>query len=354
MGLPADVQNTLEVFKYACTHKNTNVSWDKNAIQSIEKKLLSDPKLERLHALIYQNASARKQLDWFERSTQALLKRTTYAIVADIAAKRAFIHKLTAALERNNISIILLKGMAFNDALYSAAAPRGTSDIDILIKPADKAKFELVLKELAKPVEVDNGHPFDGLYEQTWIAIDGVNQFIDVHTNLTNPILFDISSEMLWNCSMPHPAYLSSNLRILNTEHTICHLVTHMINDTNFFHYNLIDMQQLILKQQIDVSLLEKTALKWGVFNATKYLLKVVHDYLASPLIIRDTQQHFLPSIRLEIASFVINKLFTIGCNEKSFVHRLKQLFCYAFVVDQGKTVYKVISHYIICKIRVL
>jgi hypothetical protein len=346
MVLTADVQDILEVFKYACTHKNTNVSWDKNAIQSIEKKLLSDPKLERLHALIYQNAIKRKQLEWFERSTQALLKRTTYAIVADIAAKRAFIHKLTAALERNNISIILLKGMAFNDVLYPAAAPRGTSDIDILIKPTDKENFELVLRELAKPVEVDNGHPFDGLYEQSWIAIDGANQFIDVHTYLTNPLLFNIDYDMLWQTSYKHPAYQSEKVRLMQDEKTYAYLITHMLNDTNFYHYNLIDIHELLAKNTVKALIVEQVISKWGVSKASKYVRLSAETHLLTnfdPKLSASDKHGFFDSVNW----FFIQQLMCIAASDKSILQRIKQLVTYFLFVDNTKNVLKLVKKYL-------
>jgi hypothetical protein len=256
-------------------------------------------------------------------------------------------------LELNDIPVILLKGMAFNHYLYDNNAPRGVSDIDILIKPEHKQRFKVVFSELAYVIDVEKKYAFDDLYEQTWRSKNN-QHLIDVHTHLTNPILFDINSEVIWERSKPHPAYSTNNVRVLGAEDTICHLVTHMINDTNFFHYNLIDINKLILKQPIDVSLLEETALKWGVLNATKFVLKSTHDYLASSLIIQDTQPHFLLSIRLKIASLVIKKLFTLDINEKSFIHRLKQLCCYAFVVDKVSLIFKISLYYMLGLTKVL
>jgi hypothetical protein len=265
----------------------------------------------------------------------------------DVAAKHYFIKQLVPLLELNNIPVILLKGMAFNHYLYDDNAPRGVSDIDILIKPEDKERFKVVFAELARAIEIENKHAFDDLYEQTWRSNNN-QHLIDVHTHLTNPILFDISTEMLWKCSMPHTAYSSDNVRLLSVEDTICHLVTHMINDTNFFHYNLIDLQKLISKEKVDVSLLEKTALKWGVFNATKFALQVAHIYLASPLTIQNSQLHFLNSIRLKMTSLVIKQVFTLDSIEKSFTHRIKQLCCYAFVVDKSTLIFKISIFYLL------
>jgi hypothetical protein len=339
--------STLEVFSYACVEQSATEYCDEKAIQRIESLLIKDESLGRLSALILQKALANNQLDWFSETAQRVLKTTATKLVVDVAAKHYFIKQLVPLLELNNIPVILLKGMAFNHYLYDDNAPRGVSDIDILIKPEDKERFKVVFAELARAIEIENKHAFDDLYEQTWRSKNN-QHLIDVHTHLTNPILFDISTEMLWKCSMPHTAYSSDNVRLLSVEDTICHLVTHMINDTNFFHYNLIDMQKLILKQPIDVSALEKTALIWGVLNATRFVLQVAHDYLDSPLITQNTQARFLLSVRPKIASLVINKLFTLDSNEKGFRHRLQQLCCYAFVVDKWTLIFKISIFYLL------
>lgn len=339
--------STLEVFKYASAQPFDVDYWDKKAIQRVESQLIKDPSLGRLSALILQNASANNQLDWFSDTAQRLLKTTATGLIVDVAAKHHFIKQLVPLLESKDIPVILLKGMAFNHYLYDHNAPRGVSDIDILIKPEHKERFKMVFSELASVIDIEKKYAFDDLYEQTWRSNNN-QHLIDVHTHLTNPILFDINSEVIWERSKQHPAYSINNVRVLGAEDTICHLVTHMINDTDLFHYNLIDLQKLISKEKVDVSLLEKTALKWGVFNATKFALQATHDYLASPLLISNTQQHFLLSIRLKIASFIITKLFTLDSNEKSLTHRLKQLCCYAFVVDKGSLIFKMSLSYIL------
>jgi hypothetical protein len=338
--------STLEVFKYASAQQCDVDYWDKKAIQRVGEQLIKDQSLGRLSALILQNASANNQLDWFSDTAQTLLKTTTTKLVVDVASKHHFIKQLVSLLESNDIPVILLKGMAFNHYLYDTNAPRGVSDIDILINPGHIERFKMVFSELASVIDIEKKYAFDDLYEQTWRSNNN-QHLIDVHTHLTNPILFDIDSEVIWKRSKQHPAYSTRNVRVLSAEDTICHLVTHMINDTDLFHYNLIDIQKLIFKEQVTLGLLEKTALKWGVFNATKFALQATHDYLASPLLINNTQPHFLVSIRPEIASFVIKNLFTLDSNEKSLTHRLKQLCCYAFVVDKGTLIFKMSLSYI-------
>jgi hypothetical protein len=198
---------TLEVFKYATTKSVSPLTWDRGAITRIETEILTAPSLGRLHGLILYNAVKRHHLDWFKATTQLQLKLNTIKLIVDIAAKKHFIKQLMAILEVHNISVILLKGMAFNGYIYDSEAPRGVSDIDILIKPHDKRMFDKIFNAIATLVAVENKHAFDGLYEQTWRSNDTAKHLIDVHTYLTNPILFNINYDQLWKHSIIHPEY---------------------------------------------------------------------------------------------------------------------------------------------------
>lgn len=332
--------STLEVFRYASVEKTDVGLWDKAAIQRIETQIKKDVSLGRLSALILKKAVDNQQLSWFSQSTQMLLKATATKLVIDVAAKKLFINQLVPLLELHNIPIVLLKGMAFNHYLYDDNAPRGVSDIDILIRPEHKERFEAVFIELATCVESEKKHAFDDLYEQTWRSNNN-QHLIDVHTHLTNPHLFDICLDELWARSTIHPAYSTEHVRVLGAEDTMCHLVTHMINDTDFYHYNLIDVHVLLLEKTINCELLAATAKKWGVLNATQLILKAGHDYVHSPLLIINSEQSLWLLTRAKLASLIVNKLFTLPSHDKSVLHRFKQLCCYLFVVDKGALVFK-------------
>ena len=165
---------------------------------------------------------------------------------------------------------------------------------------------------------------------------------IDVHIHLTNPHLFDICQKDLWERSMPHPDYLTEHVRVLGREDTACHLVTHMINDTNFYHYNLIDLHELLLKKPLDAAELTSISSSWGVLNGTQIILEVVHTYLNSPRLFADKPKNILLKIRVKLALFTIDYLFTLASREKSLLHRLKQLCCYLFVVDKSSLILRI------------
>jgi hypothetical protein len=331
------LENTLrdlEVFCYASTQVASASNWDRTAIGRIETQILLNKSLDRLHALIYKHAIARNQLHWFTAETQRILKTNTTKLIVDNAAKTQFIKQLVPLFESSNISIILLKGMAFNGNIYSDDGPRGVSDIDILILPSDKEKFNNMFSNVATLIKQEKKYAFDELYEQTWRVEKGLH-LVDVHTSLTNPILFNIEMTSLWNNSISHPKYGSKHIRILNPEFTLLHLTTHVINDTNFLHYNLIDAHEIITRQEINRDLLLKFAKGWGLANALPYLLTCCECYLKSPAVLVEISQKRLKKLKSKLVWIVIKELFPLSSTEKSLLHRFKQITCYLIFVNK-------------------
>lgn len=339
---------TLEVFKYAAGDVSSPLIWDKEAIERIETQVMAEPSLSRLHALIFYNASHLNHLAWFSPNAIALLKLSATKLIVDIAAKKQFIRQLVPILASHHISVILLKGMAFNKYIYTDEAPRGVSDIDILVKESDRVKFEDIFKALASKVDVEAKYAFDGLYEQTWRSNDNASHLIDVHTHLTNPILFNIDNAQLWQHSIVHPEYGSALIRVLSVEHTILHLTTHVINDTNFYHYNLVDIHRLLSTCSIDYLLMQKWAKRWGLSFASQFLIACSQTYLNTDVEYNEVEKNRRGKLKHAVAKLIINRLFLLPSIEKSPLHRIKQLCCYAFVMDNGSIIFKMSRHYIL------
>tara|TARA_R110000868_G_scaffold14763_4_gene68433 strand:- start:298 stop:1362 length:1065 start_codon:yes stop_codon:yes gene_type:complete len=348
--MPNTISARLNLFRYAAGQsiERSNIP---NSFSELEHCLASDMSSVRLHALVQQNALDNSDIQRFNISTQSLLKVNTIKLVVDIGAKLRFIQQLISMLEQQNIAVILLKGMAFNGDIYSLSCPRGVSDIDILIQPQDKERFDQYFAEFATKVVVEKKYSFDDLYEEAWRSNDEAKHLIDVHTHLTNPKLFNIEQTLLWQMSKPHPHYGSNKIRVLSTEHTLLHIVTHVINDTNFYHYNLVDVTFLLLKYQVDYVKLEKVAKSWGVRNATGYLFSCVN---------RCTDSQQLPyypitggaKIRAYFAWLLIDHVFILESREKSFLHRFKQINCYIVIFDEVKPALKVTYYYFKEKIK--
>ncbi len=325
------IQARLNVFRYVSTNKEE--VWDQSAVSQIESTFLQDKGLSRLSALILNRAKQRNHFDWFSPQAQKLLVSSATHNIVDVAAKQKLIKDLGQLLSKAGIPVILLKGMAFNHNLYSEAAPRGVSDIDILVHPRDIAHFERVFLSLASKVEVEKKYAFDDLYEETWRS-KNQQHLIDVHIYLTNPYLFDIPYDGLWERSIPHPAYSNSKLRVLGTEDTICHLVTHMLNDLDFYHYNLLDIALLSKLSKIDHKSINTNACKWGIANLCQVMFELMNQTFRGEKELKGEKKRRL--VRYKISLFLIQNLLPIPCRDKSLLHRFKQMCCHLFIVDNG------------------
>ncbi|WP_340680669.1 nucleotidyltransferase family protein [Paraglaciecola sp.] len=292
----------------------------------MEKQLLSDPKLERLHALVYKNAIERQQLNWFSSACQIKLKLSTYRLIADISAKKNQLTELTQLLEGHDINVLLLKGMAFNGYFYSDNSPRGSSDIDLLVQPQDKAKFCQVLKLLATSVEKKSNDAFSGLFEETWRANITQPIYFDLHWYLSYPSLFNFDGSEMVKRSIQHPSYLSENLRMLSNEDHIVYLAMHMTKDCDFFGYGLIDCHEMICQQQPDIMKCFTIAEAWGIKTGLYYLLMQCKKYMHTPVdegLMHSNQPGY---VRNHLCVYAINNIFTTPSKLKTMTHRFKQL----------------------------
>ena len=326
MAISDQLRSTIEVFQYACIHPSDNITWDKVAIQRIEHQLQNDAKLTRLHALIFQNAIARKQLEWFSAAYQMKLKLSTYSLIADVGAKKHEINQLAQVLAGHDISVLLLKGLAFNSYLYSDNSPRGSSDIDILIQPQDKNSFCAVFKKLASLVDKNTNNAFDGLFEETWRANNTNPVYFDLHWYLSYPSLFRCDGLEIVKRSIQHPNYHSENIRLLSNEDHIVYLAMHLLKDCDYFHYGLIDCHELICQKSPDLAHCFLIAEAWGVKTGLYYLLYQCKTYLHTPIADSLLLANKPNSVTDYLGLFAINKIFTKPSILKSVFQRFKQL----------------------------
>ena len=308
----SEVLQTLEVYKYACVSQVVCTEWNSAAIANIEAQIICDPALQRLHALIFHNAIKRDELQHFSKATQTELKLSTYKLIADIGSKNNELKRLSQTLKNTEIEVLLLKGLAFNDYIYNASAPRGSSDIDILVNRADKAKFVECFAQLATVVELKSKHTFDGLFEETWRATNSPTVYFDLHWYLSYPSLFQFDEKAIMQRSKPHSVYTDGNLRLLSDEDHLVYLATHLLKDCDFYHYGLIDCHELICQKQPNLALSFSIADNWGVKTGLYYLLKQCSDVLQTPISNEIMQAHKPHYLRNFLCRFTIIRIFSI------------------------------------------
>jgi len=269
---------------------------DKNNLLQILKSLPeSTENIDPILPLLYENTLKTGFYELLPSETQALLKDNTFSLLAtDMAHKRWLVTTLEEFATKD-IPIILIKGSAFANNLYTEAAPRLGVDIDFLVKEKD---FEAVCSILARsmnPVVLSAERlvTHDTLFERMFDSDDKGKPIVEIHRGLTNPFIFNIEETGIWENSRTHPAYNSELVRILSPEDTLLHLAVHAFRDLDFCSHNLLDTHEIWCQWNPESEILLESAKYWGARKVLYYLLFNAKIIMGTPI-----PQSLLESLR--------------------------------------------------------
>ena len=306
MRTSKDVNELLQVMQICSFTQEQHVD------VNILIKLLQENSLRRFANIVNLNTRAVDDNTHIKRQLENLKN----SIHLQSSLHIRIIHDLKSIIDNTNLEIILLKSSAFNYSIYNSDEIRASADIDILIKRADKASFELLISEIAVKISRPKT-PFENLYEETW-KLKNSNTYIDIHYNIANPNLFNIDVKALFDKSEPHPHYNSKQIRVLTSSHAFIHMALHMYTDCNFLHHSLIDACNLYIRSKVDQKYCESIAKDWGCSKALGFLIYMLN--YAFSMNLKNSKNN------------LICKHISLRSNSSSeFVRRLKQVifqFC--------------------------
>ncbi|MCP4056790.1 MAG: nucleotidyltransferase family protein [Pseudoalteromonas sp.] len=305
------------------------------------KLIFSDKRLIRFAALIDTN-----DFSWTTISSSDALEFNKMRIGLKVSHKKQsqFIYILKGFLEKLKIPIILLKSTAFNGYIYSDENPRGNSDIDILVTVNDEEKLNKVLKEFAILHKNEELHPFQELYERTWITNNHGGLYIDVHTSITNPKFYEVDHSKIFEQSIKHPSYNSKYIRVMSPEHNLIHCGLHILHDGYMPHHSLFDAGILYSSLTPSIEKTLCTAKIWGAERSTTNLLLEL-DKLLGSCISKDPR---LVSFRLTVGRILFNKKLP----EKSFRRRVQQIFLQLIFIDRTSRVLSTQWEFLMLKLK--
>jgi len=247
----------------------------------LESKCLPD-EIRNLLPIIYQNIYTTGIAESAPEALLTQLQQQTLRTISSVQVNKAWLKRFAKKLSHIGESAILLKGAAFNGWLYSDNAPRGAVDVDILVKPT---AFDSVCNLMLNTHEA---HVADEkrmvthaqLFERAFLPKHTLSPVVEVHKNLTNPYIFNIPVEKLWETTIAHPGMGEPQLRVLSPEHNILNLVVHAVRDGTFDSHSLIDAYELITQQEINWDYLEREAELWGCSKALVVFFTRLHQRL--------------------------------------------------------------------------
>jgi hypothetical protein len=290
--------------------------------QKIHKRIIPLLNNKAYKLAIFNDLSAESQ--------KILTRFTQQGVITELARKQQ-LNNIIVILSAQNIPIILLKGAAFTDVLYSPQAPRTSNDLDILIQKKDWEKAVLLIKTLMHYAEKSQPDVFGDLYELSFIPKGNVGAALDLHASLIHPLLFNISEEQLWKNSVKHPSINNERVRMLSPEHALIHQAIHAYKDMDFSKYNVIDSHEIISNQQPDIEKTIAIAKQWGTSAALYALLKNCTEIMGTDIGNKsdsDLLQQIKPNpIMYKIMVKLVKSRFTqpIG-NRKPFRYRVNQV----------------------------
>jgi Uncharacterised nucleotidyltransferase len=260
-----------------------NISRTTTALNSLP---VAELPVRPLIPLLYRNSLRAKLFAKLNAGTQALLKQQTLILVGMELANQQWLKKAIQSFEKNGIAIVLLKGAAFANNLYSAEAPRPGVDLDFLVRTDDFSKAcDILTATMAEVVMAkDRLATHRSLFERVYVPKERSTPTVEIHRGLTNPHIFDIGEKPLWSSSQVHPAYHNEKVRVLSPEHNLLHLAVHAFRDLDFCNHNLLDAHELVCQRGVNEEILLRGASDWGARTVLYYLLHNACTLMDTPI----------------------------------------------------------------------
>ena len=146
----ARISGSLKREAYPETDKRAVVK----VLNSFSEILLSD--IRSIIPIIYNNIGMLELRDKLDPKVLTLLKNNTlWRITADMVNQHWLINILKI-FQKDNIPVILLKGVAFAGSLYPENVPRLGVDLDLLIKKDDFEPECTLLSKTMNPLPLNN------------------------------------------------------------------------------------------------------------------------------------------------------------------------------------------------------
>ena len=194
----------------------------------------------------------------------------------------------TAALRQAGIETLTLKGMALARTIYPEAAVRPMADIDLLVRPADRAVALEVLYGLGYRPPGDAADRLAASRSFAELVRDGT--LIDLHWHVARYLRFEdvvrVDHEGLWRRARPLVTPAGPNLT-LGPEDLLLHLILHLTLGSEFARvlwYADIDAAIRRYAAELDWERLVAEAKRWRIGTLAGWTLGVVRESFDTPL----------------------------------------------------------------------
>jgi hypothetical protein len=255
--------------------------------QGVER-LLDRPREDgpKLLPLLVATLRRRGLLDGLAPALRARLN-ASFAEAMRLDMLRARYHeRLLSRVLALDLTLVLLKGDAFAGWLYGPQAPRPSGDVDWLVHPAALQRLERALEALGfTPFGRCSRHPVTQRlhYNHALRGHGDTPLLVELHVGLARAPLFRVSTDELFERSVPHPGHTDPRVRMLCPEDALLHLAIHAYAHHRVPPRLLVDAWHLIHQGGIHADTLVERATTWRAQTALSVLIDLVQRHLGAP-----------------------------------------------------------------------
>lgn len=232
-----------------------------------------------------------QRLDLLDRLPIAARRRLTEVVQSIWAANAVLAHhwgEATAALRRARVETVTLKGMALANAVYAEPGLRPMADIDLLVRPDDRAGALATLRDLGYRTPGEAADRLGASRSFAELVRDGTR--IDLHWHAARYLRFEsvvqVDHDGLWSRARPLVTAEGRGL-MLAPEDLLLHLVLHLTLGSDFARvlwYADIDAVVRRFTGELDWQRLVREADRWRVKALTGWTLGVAAGSFGTPL----------------------------------------------------------------------
>lgn len=242
------------------------------------EQVLADIEFFGVASQMYCLLKQRGQLDQTPPFFQDRLKQKFKAIVFQNMFMKSQMEQVLNKLEEAGIETIPLKGVPFAEKYFGHLGARGTSDIDLLMKPQDMERAVACVKALGFDTEVE--------FTPDHFHMEFIKRFpggprplmVELHWDLLKRNTSDLRIEEFWAQAKPLGAY--RHIKEFSEHHNfymIClHGWRHNLNSLKY----VLDILQMIyvLQDDLDYSVLFRDAAAHKTLRRMKWTLATVYQ----------------------------------------------------------------------------
>lgn len=207
------------------------------------------------------------------------LKSGVDAVLFQNMLIRSEMYKLLDAFERSGIQVIVLKGIRLSERFFGHFSGRGTSDIDLLVRPEDLDKAVALLErhEFIRYIEDDADH-FHMLLNKFYANEDFPLLGVELHWNILREHVSDTDMSSFWMDAEPISPY--QLVKELSAKDTFYYLCLHGYNHNMLSLKYVIDILHVLrcCSAEIDYGQLFAQAKSDGNYAKVLIALTIVYD----------------------------------------------------------------------------